>query len=97
MKTPEQVIPPLTEEQRHRIVEIEKNIEATLSKKSDFRTTLDLGDNDHEVWRHVVDRAKGAGWDAEMNDRVVTVKRPSQRTQRAAYEGNKGQGWKLRR
>jgi predicted nucleotide-binding protein len=80
MKGPDEVIPPLTDEQKRKVAEIKAQVYEILAKRSEYQVNINSTRREisEAVWEQVVSDARDAGWDASMNGSMVTIRKPRQ-------------------
>ena len=83
MKTPDEVLPPLTEDQKRQVADIEVLIEEELRRrpecridKRDFRDEETGKPISEAVWEAVTGNARDAGWDVSAEGVFLLFRKP---------------------
>jgi hypothetical protein len=79
MKSPAEVVPPLSDEQGRQVSHLVEQIQEWLASHSEYLVQNIYGLKpflSEDVWQEVVAVARKQGWDANMQGSQVSIKRP---------------------
>ena len=77
MRSPDDVIPGLTEEEKRYIAAVETEIETWLKDHPEYVLNTVTGVKKRQrdlVWQQLVDNANNAGWTASLQGAMLTIK-----------------------
>ena len=82
MRTPEELIPPLSKAEEFYVTEIESRVEQALAKHQRFDANANVWTDSETgktipraVWERVIANAQGAGWAADLKGAMVSIRR----------------------
>jgi hypothetical protein len=82
MRTPDELIPPLTKAEESYVTEIELRVEEALAKHHRFNANMNVWTDSETgrtipraVWEGVVADARTAEWEANLNGSMVSIRR----------------------
>jgi hypothetical protein len=85
MKKPDEVIGNLSTHEEKQVTEIVRRAEKTLAHETEvtFNVSETRGAIPERVWDRVLTQANAAGWRADLQGPIVTIRRPSEGNRKA--------------